>query len=678
MRPSACLLLVLCLLAPVAAQQPKRATALEGDARLDKPITVQAKKVTLFDLLRDVSRQTGVSLNPDRAVVDEPLMLSVTGMPAREVLKEVADLTHFTWIRNGGTQAKPTYLLFKDLAAVREEEAERNKAQRAVLESIQEELRRCRAFSRLSPEQAEKELERADREFETALRGAFTGGGGVGDLQSPRGMRKMMDGMTLRTAASPTGRVMIQVLDSLTPAQWEAVMAEESVVFSTRPGEGELPLSARFGDALRQSSPSFPLPKSLFRQLGPQAEEGINQIEGFMRDQWGRAEGFRVGVQLSLQVGSQPMGMLRVSPSPIAPAAGGMAGPGEEGMGAVFGMAGLNLIGAPILLEEGEDPVEREKRLSADPVLGRKAKLKLPAAPAPAVPGAPPGMAAFFGGGLRAPEALPLVETAFGVRIIGDAYNRQAMTFFPGSGEVELPLFKALDQLAGAGRGWELAGNTVRIKSKTWAHDRRCEIPMRYMKRWTEMRARKGGFTLDDLAEVASTLRDEQVDSLMFAAMELGNGAEDGAAIGELAMVSMNKDMLRFWGRLLPLQRRNLLAGQAIPARALYPQQQQALLALSRPKGNSMFALASGIRPARTPGQLAQAVLTMETTALGVGPNAPPAPTTPGGPGGLYTLRVTLPSGQKDEYRLMLPRAGAVNAPPAPPVAVPAQPEPPR
>jgi hypothetical protein len=668
MRLLACFTLALLTLQPVAAQEVKRATVLQGDPRLAKPVTVHSRKITLFDLLRDVSRQTGASLTPERTVVDEPLMLAVTQMPARDLLRHVADLTHFTWIRNGGTAEKPTYLLFKDVVAVREEQAELTRAQREVLAAIQDELRRCREFSQMPADRAQKELERADKQMEALFRGAFAGGEGVAGLNSPRNMRSMLDGMTLRSVTSPTGRVMLQLLDSLSPTHWESVMAEEPLVFSTRPGEGELPLPARFADALRQNAPGFPFSKSIFSGFGEQVEQGLTQVEGMMKQQWGRAEGFEVGIQLTMQAAAQPMGTLRVAPTPLMPA-GGAGGPGEESLGPLFGMSGLNLMGMPkSLLDPDEDPVARDQRLGADPVLGRKARIKLPErkpdAPAPGNP----GIAMLLGNSRRAAEVLPLVEQAFGLRIISDAYNRQAMATFPGSGEVELPLYKALDQLAG-GRTWEVFGDTVRIKSKSWAHDRRSEIPVRYMKRWMEARARKGSFSLDDLAEIAGLLRDEQVESLMFAALEV-----DGADGGELMQVAMNKEMLRFWGKLLPLQRRNLLAGQAVPARSLFPPQQQALALLSRPKGNSMFAFMNGIKPARSLTSLAQALVSMETTSLQPRANDAPQKAT-GGPG-MYTLRVAFPNGQKDEYRLTL-FSGAAQAGPTTTTA-PAAPEPPR
>ena len=38
---------------------------------------------------------------PDRALVDEPVMVSATNVPARQVLEQIGTLLHFTWVRSG-------------------------------------------------------------------------------------------------------------------------------------------------------------------------------------------------------------------------------------------------------------------------------------------------------------------------------------------------------------------------------------------------------------------------------------------------------------------------------------------------------------------------------------------------------------------------------------------------
>jgi hypothetical protein len=667
MRVLSALILAVLLALPAAAQgqAPPPSSALRGDDRLNKPVTVRWKKATLFEALAELKRQTGVSMVPDRAVVDEPIMAAARDMPARALMEHIAQLLRFTWTRYGGTQDKPAYLLFRDLNATREEQAEVDKAERAVTEALNQEIERLRRFGRMSEDQLQRELERADAELEKIFEGGLAAA-----TNSQAASRRMMDNMAIRTAASPTGRAMMGVLDGLTPAQWGRLRQGQAIVMSTRPEAGELPMADSLRDQLSKSTPSFPIPKSLFQKVAGagNAGEAFNQIETLMRNEWGKADGYKVTVSLNLNMGAQPMGMLRLSPEPLGV---------QEGIGMIFMASGVNVIAAPGLLDEPkEDPAEREKRLAADPFLAKKGKLKLPPLEKS------DGLMQILGGGYRMADILAAVEDAYGVKLVADAYNRQAMSVVPPPADAEIPLFKILDQMAGMTREWERHGDVIRLKSKTWAHDRRCEIPARYMKRWVSVREKKGGLALDDLAEIASVLRDEQVENLMYSAME-----EGVSEFTDFMMVTMNRDPLRFWARLLPLQKRSLLAGAKIPARSLYPQQQQALMQLSRPKQQSLFAgfMGSG-KPPRAPQELAAAVIVMENTDVTARREQPEGPrrepqamaAIAGAASGMYTLRVAFPNGQKDEYRIPImrptPRKPAQEAMPG---AAPAAPEPP-
>lgn len=644
---SRCLLLlpILFLAHPASAQTTPR-SPFEGDVRLDKRVTVRWKKATLADALKELSRTTGVTLTPDRALVDEPVMASSTDLPARELLEQTAKLFHFTWVRSGGKQGAPSYLLFQDRVARLEEEDAINGAERAVLQALEQQIDKLRKISRMPPGELQREQDRANRELETVFAGGLGNIGG-----DPATVNKLQDNMTVFAAGSPVGRVMLNVLDGLTPSQWQQLKSEQPLVMSSRPGEGETQLPGGVQDGLRGAAPGLPFPKSLFRSFGPQVESGIAEVEKQMQEPWSKAEGFKVTVRLSLNTGGQPVGTLTVAPEPLGAA---------NALGALFGATGLNITAAPAMLAPpDEDPVERAKRLEADPVLGKKAELKLPAIEPR------PGLLGMFGNAHRVAEILPKVEATYGVRIAGDAYNRLAMSTIPAP-KGEQPLYKVLDDMAGATRRWVRDGDLIRFRSRTWAHDRRAEIPTRYMRRWLAVRERQGGFTLDDVAEIASLLRDEQIDSLLFSALECEAGD-----ITDFVLVAGNRDPLRLYGKLIPAQRKHLVAGGTIPTRALYPYQQAVLLSFGRTKGQSMFAAAFGAKSPRTPATLSTGVLSLEVVE-------PPRPSGPeveamrknAGPlGGMvpsqmrvHMLRISYPDGQKDEYSIPLARTERAGA----------------
>jgi len=654
MRPFLVLLVVLFAAVPAAAQE--RPSPFAGDARLQKTVTVRWKKATLYDALKTVEQMTGVHLTPERSLVDEPIMASAANVPARALLEQVAKLLHFTWARSGGTADAPHYLLYRDQRAMQEEEDEINGARRAVLEALQKEIDRHRQIAKMPPDQLQNAVRKADED----TMAMFSGGNFASMASSQAAAQKFQQGQAVRTVASPIGRALLDFLDSFPSGTWNAMQSEDPLIFSTNPKAGEERLPQSVGDRLAGGTPGWPFPKGMFKAFGPQVEDGIAKAEEAMAKQWTGAPGFKVTVHLTLNTASQPIGMLRVNPEPL----------GEGTSSPLFAMTGLNLIGAPgLLTPPTEDPEEREKRLAADPFLGRKAVLKLPPLP----PAPPAGPFAILGQSHRVAEILPNVEDAFKVRIVGDAYNRMAMSLLPNPGEAPIALYKVLDQMAGLGRAWERDGDVIRLRSKTWAHDRRGEIPSRYMRRWIAIREKKGGFTLDDIAEMASLLRDEQVDSLLYSAMEEGmpQGFED------FFMVSANKQPLRFYGKLLPAQRRQLLAGKALPVRSLFAYQQQALMGMNREQNRSMFSFAFGTKPARRPDQLAAAVVSVEHKQAGdagkVAVLSPGRGSAVVEPGGVYVLRVAFPDGQKDEFTIPLSRPAGKPAS----LAVPEAPKPP-
>ncbi|MFN3648874.1 MAG: hypothetical protein ACK47B_04760 [Armatimonadota bacterium] len=650
MRLARYLALPLLLALPAAAQQQDG--ILRQDERLQKRVSVRWKKATLHEALEELSRATGARLTPARMLVDEPVMASAANVPAHEVMEQLAKLTHFTWARSGTDPMKPTYLFFQGKAAQDEEQAEIDGAKRAVLEALNREVEKYRRIASLSPDQLEQELRKSDQQLSALFQN-----GGIASLGSNAAAgRTMMDGMAVRSVASPLGRTMVRMLDDLSPAEWQQLESGEPIVYSTAPRSGERHLAPVYRDSIRDAAPTFPFPKELFNSFGGGVSNAINELEGRMKNEWGRATGYKISVSLSLNMGSQPVGMLRVSPEPMG---------GDEDVAPIFAVAGLTIVGAPQLLEEPEeDPQEREKRLAADPFLGKKAKLKLPPLEKRT------GFLAMLGNAYRVAEILPAVEEAFGVPIVADAYNRSAMAVIPPPGDQELPLFKVLDQMAGSTRRWERDGSVIRLRSRTWAHDRRGEIPSRYMKRWLEVREAKDGFTLEDLAEIAAMLRDEQVESLMFSAMELGS-----TDFTDFVMISANREILRFYGKLLPLQRQRLYKGEPIPVRTLFPFQQALLARVNRGQNQSLFSLAMGARASRSPQVLAAGSISLERAEPGGGA-APAQPRarvsinvggagasgSVSGIGTVYTLRILLPDGQKDEFRIPLSKPSRVPA----------------
>jgi hypothetical protein len=442
--------------APTAAAQERSPFA--GDTRLDREVSVAWKKATLHEALDTLSTQTGVRLTPDRGIVDEPVMVSATDISARALLEEVATLLGFTWRRSGGTAEEPTYLLFQSRAAREAEEEEILGSRRRVLEAIQRELERHRAISRLPPAELEAETRRVEQSLEDVFSGGFAGLASDPDLG-----RRMQEGMATFSVASPVGRTLLDLVDRLSPGQWEMLMNDQALVYGTAAGGGEMPLPGDLADRLRSAQPGLPLPRSALRSLGPQVDGALDQVEQLMQQQWQGSSGLRVSIRMSLSLGSQPMGMLQVTPEPM----------GEGVLGMLFAASGLNIMGAPGAFEEPEeDPAARAARLAEDPVLGRQAPLVLPEVPPRA------GFFGMLGTSHRVADVLQAVEDAFGVPLLADAYNRQAIAVIPTmQGDVPAepdlgtrPSFRDSDAVYAALAG--SAGARRRLQSRPRGGDR--------------------------------------------------------------------------------------------------------------------------------------------------------------------------------------------------------------
>ncbi|MDW8105260.1 MAG: hypothetical protein RMK92_09650 [Armatimonadota bacterium] len=98
MTRSAILLLLLLLSTSLWAQQT---APLAEEEALRKPVTVQHKMILLPDLLREVSRQTGVSLTCGRELANDKLTVFVREKPAAELLKHVATIVVGEWRKTG-------------------------------------------------------------------------------------------------------------------------------------------------------------------------------------------------------------------------------------------------------------------------------------------------------------------------------------------------------------------------------------------------------------------------------------------------------------------------------------------------------------------------------------------------------------------------------------------------
>lgn len=83
--------------------QSQTDSVLDRQPELAKKITVEYPAKTLEDVLKDLSEKTGVHLVPTVPIREDSLVLLAEEMPARDVLKKIAE--HFNWTWEAGKDA---------------------------------------------------------------------------------------------------------------------------------------------------------------------------------------------------------------------------------------------------------------------------------------------------------------------------------------------------------------------------------------------------------------------------------------------------------------------------------------------------------------------------------------------------------------------------------------------
>jgi hypothetical protein len=134
------------------------------------------------------------------------------------------------------------------------------------------------------------------------------------------------------------------------------------------------------------------------------------------------------------------------------------------------------------------------------------------------------------------------------------------------------PLYKVLDSLQMAGLTWEYGDGVVRIRPKDWAVQRSYDVPQSMMEAYQKILKDKGFFDLDDLATVAASLTDGQIQHRFMKDKIIGM-----AGIGLMSFGSGNRTLLRLYGELTPGQKAKIKTAEGLPFDQLNESQWQRL-----------------------------------------------------------------------------------------------------
>jgi hypothetical protein len=564
-----------------AGASPPQMSVLKNMTELEKPVTYNETKIPLGELVQKVAVDTGVPLAAAQDVADEPVAIAVKEFSARQLLEELAHLLDYRWSRRkrrGGWR----YEIWQDAASKQREEALRQSTHADIEKRFQDEIAHYVEIASLPQGRFEallEDLEKWRGEFEKLppeQRQAF--------LTSPGQRERTWRFRVASQLWSPINRALARLLGQLSPQQHAMLREGRSILFSTAPRPGELPLPEEVIRAFRGSRTSLFAPgqRGNIVLLGPEgplsesaAAEHWAQAEEQAHQEWEQAPGYVVRVHLDLD--SLPRSgslTLRVSAAPLT--ADGAA----RAVDLPGGDTTLQLRVGPVdprrRLEE-QTP-ERSARLQRDEIVG--VRRDFPPKRRQGHPGAQTES-----GGLPPHDTVPDLAEVYGVQVISDAYwgSLPSLSRSAFATSETVTLFSLLDQIPT--HRWDHEGNVVRLRSRTWFLDRPREVPLRLARRWEQLCERLGALPLNEYIDAARTLTETQLEGLaLLIPLQLrGDYQNTGAGVrcdlGDLKFLFARRHAVRLYASLAPWQQRALWQGAPVPVATMTPSQRDVFLA---------------------------------------------------------------------------------------------------
>jgi hypothetical protein len=172
-----------------------------------------------------------------------------------------------------------------------------------------------------------------------------------------------------------------------------------------------------------------------------------------------------------------------------------------------------------------------------------------------------------------------MAET-YGLDLVADAYQTQRFGRQPPAAPQETAQYEALTRHLGWAAEWARDGEFLRIRSRTWYHDRPAEIPARVARHWVALLRREQRLSLDHAAALAVQLTDAQWPQLGGVLQDGGVQLQaDGLGRSRGFSDEVSREILRTYGTLSPRQQEHLRSGGQIALAELPPASQRWLLA---------------------------------------------------------------------------------------------------
>lgn len=479
-----------------------------ADKRLEKKVTLAVNHVKLEEVAKSLSEQSGITIKAgtgtrDWKVREQLVTVHAKDVPLSKVLDQVTKLLSFCLSREG-KEGEWSYIIWQDKKD-RDLEAEMLNAQR---EEAAQRVARSRSGTvdmakdalKMSPEDAMKQ-----RDKNPVL--AYMGGTKTG-----RGFASFL---SYFQANFPTEyELMLRGKRVFVPLSGVPADMQQAISDMTSGGMADA-LKKQGGDNMPNLTPSQMLLQSASEENGPQVESlgfgGLAILTGLGPDGKPLNDQYGGGIPMSVTLLTDP-------DSPLGKILGEMLLAVEDGMSLDESNKQLNdrLDNNPEFIAGAlaqDSPTE--KNPPTDPELTREVEIK------DVVNGA--GGRAFVGndGEKNQGKILAEISRALGGPLLKESFDTEmapiGLYVHPG----KQPLYKVLIGLEKAGNTWVRDGDTLRVRPRNWALLRSYKIPESFTAHYKDLLDKNGELTLDDLAGIASSLTDGQIQHALAKADDL-------------------------------------------------------------------------------------------------------------------------------------------------------------
>jgi len=503
------------------------------DKRLDKHVTLEVDHVKLEDVAKSLSEQSGVTIKAgtgdrDWKVRQQHVTIRAKDLPAGRMIDEITKLNGF-YVSREGKAGEWTYIIWQDKKS-RDREAE-------LLQAEKDETTRKAKEMRKSTEDAAKNALKMTPEEAAKLRDKDPIAAYLGGTKSGKAFAQMLSSM-----------------DSYLPGYGEGKRSFAPISSGMQRSVSDMMnsgIAKMFGDngANQNLTPYqvgyVPLSDTGDREAALMGIDGLMFVTGVPND------GSSGGGQGTFGIG-RPMVMFPImrTDSPFGKFVGQAMLSLEEGVSIQDVQKQFtDKVEDPRFLGEAMAKESKtEKKTPTDPELTREVELK-------DIPG-PKDIATLVGSASSAEEhgkTVAALSSALGMPVLLESFDRlMPLSVFLTPGKQ--PVYKIMIALEKAGYSWEMENKSLRIRPKNWATRRSHEIPDSFIAFYKDLLEKQGEFTLDDLANMANSLTNEQIRNTLMVNTDL-NFAVRALTGGEM---QGSRDVLRLYASLSPGQKEAL------------------------------------------------------------------------------------------------------------------------